>query len=146
MFFASIACAQSSDTLKVLFIGNSYTAYNDLPQLFVKLAQSSDKKAYAERCALGGYSLEQHYNLGLATQNIHANDWDFVVLQEQSQHSTIDYYRYNSMYPFARAFDSLITSQGAQTVFFSLGPASTAEFSSKMGTPALLLKIIFRPG
>jgi hypothetical protein len=41
-----------------------------------------------------------------------------VVLQEQSQVPTIEYDRYNSMYPAANYLDYFINSQGSQTILF----------------------------
>jgi len=110
--------AQQDDTLKILFIGNSYTYYNSLPQIFLNLSESGGKSPLVDNSTVGGYSLELHCSHTPTLDKILQRNWDFVVLQEQSQIPTISYYRYNSMYPSARILDSIISIQGSATAFF----------------------------
>jgi hypothetical protein len=73
--------AQQTD---VLFIGNSYTATNDLPNLFRQIALSLGDTVNTTMQAPGGYTLANHL-FDPATQNaIASQQWDYVVLQEQS--------------------------------------------------------------
>lgn len=75
----------AQDTLRVLFLGNSYTAYNDLPRLTSRLAASAGDSLAVDRNTPGGFTLEGH-TTNTASQNlIAASGWDVVVLQEQSQ-------------------------------------------------------------
>jgi hypothetical protein len=83
--------------LRVLFIGNSYTFYNDLEHLYADLraADAPSREVVVARYARPGYRLEQH----LADVQTEASElqglfesrcggtepWTFVVLQEQSQ-------------------------------------------------------------
>lgn len=106
------------DTLRVLFIGNSHTYYNDLPLLFVNLAQSGGHPAVKDMSAPGGYTLLQHTTNATTLSKISQGTWDYVVLQEQSAYPVIEYYRDSSMYPSARMLDSLIRSSGQQTAFY----------------------------
>ncbi|MEO8589003.1 MAG: SGNH/GDSL hydrolase family protein [Flavobacteriales bacterium] len=69
----------------VLFLGNSYTSVNDLPNTFRQLALSLGTEVEVTMYAPGGYTLEDH-KFDPATRNLIASQpWDFVVLQEQSQ-------------------------------------------------------------
>lgn len=70
---------------KVLFIGNSYTYANDLPNTFRQVAQSLGETVTVASSAPGGYQLAQHAGYAPTLDAIAAEDWDFVVLQEQSQ-------------------------------------------------------------
>ncbi|MCF8219558.1 MAG: PKD domain-containing protein [Bacteroidales bacterium] len=106
VMIASGARAQN-DTLRVLFLGNSYTAANNLPQLVADLADADNKKLIFDSYTPGGTLLWNFAN-NMNTSNqldttalhkIKSGNWDFVVLQEQSQVPTIDHYRYNYMYP-----------------------------------------------
>jgi hypothetical protein len=106
------------DTLRVLFVGNSYTDYNNLPQLFANLSESGGRPVFTNMSAPGGYWLENHCGNQETISKISQGIWDYVVLQEQSQVPTIDYYRYNSMVPSARWLDSLIVSYNENTAFF----------------------------
>ena len=116
LLLASLASAQ--DTLKVLFLGNSYTASHNLPQLFTDLSASGNHPVYTGANTPGGYKLEDHCENTQSIALIEEGIWDYVTLQEQSQVPSIDYWRYNSMYPSAEILDSLITASGAQTCFF----------------------------
>jgi len=106
------------DTLNVLFLGNSYTYVNDLPSMFADLSLSGGRPVIVDSNAPGGYTLEQHTTNQVTLDKISRGTWDYVVLQEQSQIPTIDYWRYNSMYPSARILDSLITLHDGATAFF----------------------------
>ena len=107
-----------ADTLNVLFVGNSYTYYNDMPLMLVNLAQSAGQPVVTGQSTPGGYTLEQHSLNPTTISMISECIWHYVVLQEQSQIPTIEYWRYNSMYPAARYLDSIIISNRESTAFF----------------------------
>jgi PKD repeat protein len=70
---------------KVLFLGNSYTSVNNLPQLVHDVALSAGDTLVFDSYAPGGYTLEAH-SLDVTSQNkIMAGGWDYVVMQGQSQ-------------------------------------------------------------
>lgn len=75
------AHAQSS----VLFIGNSYTTANDLPNTLRQLALSLGDTLTVASSAPGGFTLQQHASHAPTLNAIEAQPWDFVVMQEQSQ-------------------------------------------------------------
>jgi hypothetical protein len=70
--------------LNLLFIGNSFTARNDLPALIAKLAQAGGQRLDHRLISVGGVSLRMHWNKGEAAEAIQAGGYDYVVLQEQS--------------------------------------------------------------
>ena len=85
---------RGSASLKVLFIGNSFTARNDLPRLAAQLAAARGKAIQHRLISAGGASLRQHWNHGEALQAIQEGHYDHVVLQEQSTLSQqLDDYR-----------------------------------------------------
>ncbi|MEO8066343.1 MAG: DUF4886 domain-containing protein [Flavobacteriales bacterium] len=69
----------------VLFIGNSYTTENDLPNMMRLLALSLGDTMTVASSAPGGYTLQDHTYDPATQAAIAAQQWDFVVLQEQSQ-------------------------------------------------------------
>lgn len=106
--FCQSSFAQN-DTLRALFIGNSYTGGNNLPQLVENVASGKGKTLIFDSHNPGGNILEQHAVNPTALSKIMTGNWDYVVLQEQSQIPTIDFYRYNSMYPATeRLRDSIL--------------------------------------
>lgn len=79
------APARKSGPLNVLFVGNSLTYYNDLPQTIQKMSVARGQPMVVELHAPGGYTFEQHVGDNTLMQLIQSKSWDFVVLQEQSQ-------------------------------------------------------------
>ena len=83
---ANISNLLFQDTLRVFFIGNSYTGANDLPNMTQRAAAAhGDVLIYGQELA-GGQTLEGHWNnrVGLLA-NMAGTQWDYVVMQEQSQ-------------------------------------------------------------
>lgn len=72
------------DSKRVLFIGNSYTAVNNLPLMVQNAAQSVGDRVEYESNTPGGCTFEQHCH-NQSMDKIREGGWDVVVLQEQSQ-------------------------------------------------------------
>jgi hypothetical protein len=108
-------------TWRVLFVGNSYTYVNDLPNQLRQLALAAGDTLIVDSSAPGGYTFEAHSTDATTLQKIAAGGWDFVILQEQSQRPAFPPSQVEQeVYPFARALDSLIhvSNPCAKTVFF----------------------------
>jgi hypothetical protein len=102
--------------IRVLFIGNSYTFFNDLPNMIAALAKAGDQRPIEHaRETPGGRSLEQHWNDGKAAKRITEGKWDFVVLQEHSLRPLTDRER---MFEFARKLDAEIKKHSAKTLLY----------------------------
>jgi hypothetical protein len=101
--------------VKVLFIGNSFTARNNLAGLIAELAAARGKTMEHHLISAGGASLRTHWNAGKAQQAIRDGHYDFVVLQEQS---TLPVKNAGRMLENVRLFDEAIRSAGAQTVLY----------------------------
>jgi hypothetical protein len=72
--------------IKLAWVGNSYIYYHDLPSLVERLAASAipPQVVSHESVTVGGSSLSRLANDGAAQQML-TRDWDYVVLQDQSQ-------------------------------------------------------------
>jgi PKD repeat protein len=79
--------AQSS--FRVLFLGNSYTGTNNLPQLIHDLALSAGDTLNFDSHTPGGYQLADHFNDPVSQIKIMSGNWDHVVIQGQSQEPII---------------------------------------------------------
>lgn len=99
VFLLTFNMLHAQDTLSVLFLGNSYTSVNNLPQLVQSLSGSAGKTLIIDSNMPGGATVSAHLNDATTISKIAQGNWDYVVIQEQSQVPTIDYYRYNDMYP-----------------------------------------------
>lgn len=118
LLLISRASAENADTMRVLFIGNSYTYFYIMPEIFGELSKAAGKNVEVQMSVGGGYSLEFHRSLQTTLNTLMSRPWNYVVLQEQSIYPTIEFYRQTSMYPAARSLDSLIRLRGGKTVFF----------------------------
>ncbi len=112
-------------TLRVLFIGNSYTYVNNLPGLVMALSAGEAKPLDAEMVVEGGATLDQLWAEGDALAAIRRGNWDYVVLQEQSNLGSglvingIQQIGDPSAFEGSvRRFDSAIGEAGATTVLY----------------------------
>ncbi|HRI41145.1 MAG TPA: SGNH/GDSL hydrolase family protein, partial [Bacteroidia bacterium] len=108
-------------TFRVLFIGNSYVAVNDLPNQLRNFCLAAGDTLIVDSSAPGGYTFEAHSTDATTLQKIAAGGWDFVILQEQSQRPAFPPSQVEQeVYPFAQVLDSLIhvSNPCAKTVFF----------------------------
>ncbi len=104
-----------SKPLKVLFIGNSFTARNALPGRIAELARARGGALDHQLINVGGASLRMHLNRGQAQQLIERGGWDYVVLQEQS---TLPIKNATRMHESVRLFDQIIRAAGARTALY----------------------------
>ncbi len=116
----STNCGDAQDTscTRVLFIGNSYTFVNDLPNTFAELARSGGHKVEAGMAAQGGWTLAQHDELPETLRLLNSTKWNFVVLQEQSQIPSLEAARTQGMYPAARDLVQKVKAISAAPIFF----------------------------
>jgi len=88
--FLALAVPAVAAPTRVLFIGNSYTGVNDLPQIFRDIVASTGAPAPEVRATTpGGKLLEQHLREPAALKLMDEGNWDVVVLQGQSQESAL---------------------------------------------------------
>jgi len=92
----------SQDSLSVLFIGNSYVYTFDLPAVLKSLAESKGDILTVASKTNGGYTFQSHVNDPVTYTKIALTDWNYVVLQGQSQEPSFPYEQVNtSTLPFA---------------------------------------------
>ena len=65
----------------VLFIGNSYTHYNNMPKLFERIAKANNEMVYADSIAVSGSTLKQHSERPTTYDKMKSRPWDIVVIQ-----------------------------------------------------------------
>lgn len=106
----------ASDSLRVLFIGNSYTYGNDLPDLLAQLMTAKGVKFGYESVTTGGATLQKHWEEGKAQAVLHRKTWDFVVLQEQSVRP---FTQREAFFKYARLLDAEIRKTGAKPLFYA---------------------------
>src|SRR6266481_2185739 len=108
-------------SLRVLFVGNSYTYTDDIPWLTSCLANSAKngRGLETEMIAPPGINLLKHWLNHEVTARLHEKKWDFVVLQEQSVTSLE---HPGSMSAAVRLLQKEIEKAGAKTILFLTWP------------------------
>jgi hypothetical protein len=102
--------------IRILFIGNSFTYYHDLPKMLAELAEAGGQRpVHYETETPGGYTLEKHWQDRSALSRIQNGHWDFVVLQDQSEAPLL---RCNAMIEYGKKFDAEIKKQRARTILY----------------------------
>ena len=96
--FTGTGFAQTEDTTRVLFIGNSFTYYNNMPQLFEQLGNLGNHPVKIMQHTPGGVSVGDisqgslaHMNNATVYQYIRDYKWDFLVLQDNQGRFVLDY-------------------------------------------------------
>lgn len=117
--FTLVVTIIQGQTKRVLFLGNSYTSVNNLPQMVSDVAASVGDNLIFDSNAPGGYYLGDHFISTVSLNKIKSGNWDNVVLQDQSQsHATQP-----GFHVFSKAsykLDSIIEKFNlcAQTLFY----------------------------
>jgi hypothetical protein len=106
---------KNADPVRALFIGNSFTARNNVPGLVAELAAGRGITLEHRLISAGGASLRMHWNKGEARKEIERGRYDWVVLQEQS---TLPVKNAARMHENVRLFDEAIRAAGAKTALY----------------------------
>ncbi len=79
--------SSSTPTLRVFFLGNSYTFFNDLPDM-VSVVAASDREhpvnIEADSFTRGGKTLKELFEIPSAQEALRSQSWDYVILQDMS--------------------------------------------------------------
>lgn len=117
LLLPGISFAQQTN---VLFIGNSYTNVNDLPNIFKQVALSLGDTVNVASSTPGGYTFEAHSSYAPTLAAINQQAWDYVVLQEQSQRPSFSPEQVaQECYPFAaQLVDSILANDSCTQPMF----------------------------
>jgi len=115
-----IATVTNPPVFKMLFIGNSFTFYNDGVDYHLQKMLSSDISSDSltyniQEIAESSYTLEAHYNDPLTIAKIKSDNWNIVVLQEQS---TRPINNPDLFLQYAKLLDTEIKKMNAKTVLY----------------------------
>lgn len=114
----SLAACFTEPDARILFLGNSYTANNNLPGNVAALAKSVGQPVEVDVRAPGGWWLRDHAGSSDTLDKIATGDFDIVVLQEQSMVPADSRLAERESLPAARRLSTRIDQSGARTVMF----------------------------
>lgn len=135
-----VACP-GQEGVRVLFVGNSYTEVNSLPQMVQQVAESMGETIEWQSNTPGGCTFRQHCS-NRSMELVRQGGWDYVVLQEQSQLPSFPQGQVEAeVFPYAeRLVDSVYRySPCAEPVFYMTwghkdGDARNAVYFPVLGT------------
>ena len=132
--------ATKAQQTSVLFLGNSYTYTADLPGTLNNLATEAGDDLYFESNTPPGYTFEGHSTNGTTLNKIASRDWDFVVLQEQSQRPSFGAAQVaNQVYSYAEILVDSIRSnyECTEPLFFMTWGRRDGDQDNCANIPAL---------
>ena len=97
--------------MKLLFIGNSHTYYNALPELVQRLFEATGQKAHVTMLAVGGKGLSYHATSHNTLFNLRCGGYDMVIAQDK-----------------ATAFEAAAFREGAKAIKEIADKAGTAFY------------------
>jgi len=121
LFFFYTPTILLSQSLDVLFIGNSYTYANNMPQMVSEIALSFGDSLNFESSTPGGATFNVHSTNTNTLNKISQKPWDYIVLQAQSQEPSFSPTQVaNDVFPYAQILIDSIESNSTCTepIFF----------------------------
>ncbi len=121
--------AAAPTTLRVLFVGNSYTSVHELPKIVEALGEAEDvtMRVEAGMHAPGGQTWEGHDADPELAEKL-AEGWGVVVLQDQSTQA----FSVTGVKPALRSLDAKVRAAGARPVLYmtwARGPAKAGALA-----------------
>jgi hypothetical protein len=139
----SIAVMEETNKVtKVLFIGNSFTYYSDIPSLFGSIATAAGKNVVVESVTCGAWTLTKfadptdEYGKQVAEKLNSNSDYDVIILQEQS---TRPLNNYNAFLSAAQSLQQTInqTQTNCQIYLYATWGYEEAATSRNQTIPAM---------
>ena len=121
LLLAYALIAQTGEHKRAVFFGNSYTNFNNLPSLVASFAESMGDTLTHSANTPGGYTLESHSTNTQTLNLISQGNWDYMVLQEQSQRPSFPIGQVQaSTFPYATTLDTTFKASNpcGETVFY----------------------------
>lgn len=83
----------TESTVKILFIGNSLTFFNNMPDMLKEISEAAKKDFYIDQITPGGKSLQSHSTDIDTINKINERKWDYIVLQSNDITAFPDMYQ-----------------------------------------------------
>jgi hypothetical protein len=112
----SLAQPKEKEPIRVLFVGNSFTYFFNLPQVVSSMAKSQGVDIITRQSTVGGSTLEEHWKELNGTRTRKLLDslkWDYVVL---NNHSLSIIETPDSFFEYSTKFIELVRSKGANPI------------------------------
>ena len=118
--------------LRILFIGNSHTYFNDMPEMVAEQFRKEQYDCEVTMIAHGGWFLEQHVNEPDVRFNILYGHYDYVVLQDHAHPFGPE----EKFYGAVRQLNQWILEAGSKAVIYMTWAKKDEEFNQERMTLA----------
>ncbi len=124
--------------IKILFIGNSHTFYNDLPLITKRIFASAGINAEVVMLTQGGKCLDYHYSQQGTRFNILYGDYDYIVLQGKATNFNPETYTEYGK----KIYDEFISKTHSKIILYSVWANQGKKHEQAMltNTPRELVK------
>lgn len=116
-----LAVMAQKDSVKVLWVGNSATYYNDMPSMVKTMAISEGIIISNTKILKGGERLSGHLKNQKLLDLLMQGGWDYVILQEQTSSPSLSTLSVSeNVYPYAKQLVDKIrfASPNAKIIFY----------------------------
>lgn len=110
----------STSDYDILFVGNSLTYYNDLPNLVKTEAAERGISLGFQMIAKGNYAIVDHWSDGEVQKQVETGNYDFVIIQ-QGPSSQSD--GYEMLVNDGRKYAELCVVNGSRLAYFMVWPS-----------------------
>lgn len=107
-------------TYRLLFIGNSLTYANGLPELVKSYAASQGKDISVSTIAHGNYALVDHWADGIMQEQIESGKFDFVIVQQGPSSQP---YGRGLLIEYGNKISALCYENSAKLAFYMVWPS-----------------------
>ena len=114
---ALAGCGSEADH-NVLFIGNSYTHFNDMPGIVETIGDANGVSIATEMIAPGGAFLHEHRANPNVINALQSGEFDIVVFQEQSVAPSVPAFAQDNTLPAAESLDAVADNSGVRVIWF----------------------------
>ena len=112
----------SSTNFNLLFIGNSLTYANNLPDLVKSIGQVDGKNILVKSVVKGNYALIDHWGDGIIQNQIESGDYDFVIVQQGPSSQP---YGRELLIEYGGIISELCKKNGAKLAYYMVWPSLT---------------------
>lgn len=122
LLFAVVCNSIAQKQTSILFIGNSLTYTNDLPQLVKEIAKEKGHDVTTEVVAKPNYALMDHWADGEIQKLMRINKYDYVVIQQGPSSQA---YGRQILIDYAQKLSELCEKYDCQLAIFMVWPSRT---------------------
>jgi hypothetical protein len=115
LMFGASAVRADPPVLRVLFVGNSYTRHNDLPEMVERIGRSNGVRIYSQLAFLAGATLREQWRTRTVARYLAESRFTHVVLQG---HSLDALERPEELAEYMRRFKRAADNAGAETILY----------------------------